>query len=62
MSLEEFERGFVAPPTSDDVSVTADGRRLDTKEAVLAWWADVVTEIEDEDAAAQPSRGIELDA
>jgi len=62
MSLEEFERGFVGPPTSDDVSVTADGRRLDTKEAVLAWWAEVRMEIEEEEAAAQPSRGVELDS
>jgi hypothetical protein len=35
MSLEEFERGFVGPPTPDDVSVTADGRRLDSRDAVL---------------------------
>lgn len=62
MRLEEFERGFVGPPTSDDVSVTADGRRLDTKEAVLAWWAEVRTEIEEEEAAAQPSQGVELDS
>jgi hypothetical protein len=25
------------PPTPDDVSVTSDGRRLDTREKVLAW-------------------------
>jgi hypothetical protein len=25
------------PPTPDDVSVTIDGRRLDTREKVLAW-------------------------
>lgn len=34
MSLEEFERGFVGPPAPDDVSVTADGRRLDSRDAV----------------------------
>lgn len=62
MSLEEFERGFVGPPTSDDVSVTTDGRRLDTKEAVLAWWAEVEKEIGAEEAAAQPSQGVELDS
>lgn len=61
MSLEQFERGFVGALTSDDVSVTADGRRLDTREAVVAWWADVGTEIEDEEAA-QPSQGVELDS
>lgn len=30
-----------APPTADDVSITRDGRRLDSKEAVLAWLAEV---------------------
>jgi hypothetical protein len=30
-----------APSTSDDVSVTRDGRRLDSNEAVLAWLAEV---------------------
>ena len=29
------------PSTSDDVSITRDGRRLDSKEAVLAWLAEV---------------------
>ncbi len=62
MSLEEFESGFVGPPTSDDVSVTADGRRLDTKEAVLAWWAEVGTEIKEEEADGQPSQGVDLDS
>lgn len=35
--------GFVAaaPPTQDNVSVTRDGRRLDSKEAVLAFLAEV---------------------
>ena len=44
------------------MSVTADGRRLDTKEAVLAWWAEVRMEIEEEQAAGQPSQGVELDS
>lgn len=30
-----------APSTADDVSITLDGRRLDSKEAVLAWLAEV---------------------
>ena len=30
-----------APSTPDDVSITLDGRRLDSKEAVLAWLAEV---------------------
>ncbi|HQU00169.1 MAG TPA: hypothetical protein PLG60_06655 [Acidimicrobiales bacterium] len=28
------------PPTDGDVTITADGRRLDSKEAVLAWFAE----------------------
>jgi len=51
MSLDEFESGLVLPPTSDDVSITSDGRRLDSKNAVLSWWADVAAEIEAEEAA-----------
>lgn len=30
-----------APSTPDDVSITRDGRRLDNKEAVIAWLAEV---------------------
>jgi len=30
-----------APSTPDDVSITRDGRRLDSKQAVLAWLAAV---------------------
>jgi len=62
MSLEDFERGFAGPPTPDDVSVTVDGRRLDSKEAVLAWWADVAAEIEAEEAAKPVVRGVERGA
>ncbi len=50
MSLEEFQRGFTAPPAQDGVSITVDGRRLDSKSAVLAWWADVSDEIDGEEA------------
>jgi hypothetical protein len=57
MSLEEFERGLVLPPTSDDVSITSDGRRLDSKDAVLSWWADVAAEIEAEEVARHPTPG-----
>ena len=32
------------PPTPDDVSITADGRRLDSAEAVRAWWAELEAE------------------
>ena len=57
MSLEEFGRGLVLPPTSDDVSITRDGRRLDSKEAVLSWWAEVAAEIEADEATDKPTPG-----
>ncbi len=58
MSLEEFERGLVLRPTPDDVSITRDGRRLDSKDAVLTWWAEVAPEIEGEEAARHKSQGV----
>lgn len=33
-----------APATSDDVTTTSDGRRLDTKEKVLAFCAELAAE------------------
>jgi len=57
MSLEEFGRGLILPPTADDVSITVDGRRLDSEDAVLAWWADVAVEIEDEETARRAAPG-----
>jgi len=57
MSLTEFEEGFDGPPTPDDVPVTNDGRRLDTKDAVLAWWGEVGPEIEAEEAAGTGGAG-----
>ncbi len=52
LSSEEFIARVRAggPPTADDVSVTRDGRRLDTKEAVLAFLA----EVEADRAAGRP--------
>lgn len=43
LSAEEFAERVAqaAPSTADDVSITRDGRRLDTKEAVVAWLAEV---------------------
>lgn len=38
------------PPTADDVSITNDGRRLDTKEAVLEFFAQLDVELADEAA------------
>lgn len=32
------------PPTDDDVSITTDGRRLDSKEAVVAFFAELDAE------------------
>ena len=32
------------PPTADDVSITMDGRRLDTKDKVLAFLAEIEAE------------------
>lgn len=56
-TLEEFERGLDAGPTADDVSVTVDGRRLDSKSAVLDWWAGVAADVEAEEAARQTFPG-----
>jgi hypothetical protein len=33
------------PPTPDDVSITTDGRRLDSKEAVLRFFAELDAEV-----------------
>ena len=43
MSGDEFVARARAAggPTDDDVSITRDGRRLDSKQAVLAWLAEV---------------------
>lgn len=48
VSEQEFIELLEAAPraTPDDVSKTFDGRRLDSKEAVLAWWAEVEPLIE----------------
>jgi hypothetical protein len=46
LSREEFNEMFRgAPgPTDDDVSITGDGRRLDSKEAVIAFFAELAAE------------------
>lgn len=48
LSGDEFVARLRAagPPTPDDVSITFDGRRLDSKEAILAWLAEVEPLIE----------------
>ncbi|MDP9389114.1 MAG: hypothetical protein M3Q48_14645 [Actinomycetota bacterium] len=46
LSSEEFVARLrvAGPPTDDDVSITRDGRRLDSKEAVLAWLAEAAAD------------------
>ena len=39
------------PPTDDDVSITKDGRRLDTKEKVIEFFAELAAEREGRSAA-----------
>ena len=53
ISDEEFEARVRAAghATPDDVSITKDGRRLDSREAVLDWLA----EVEAERAAGRPA-------
>ncbi len=43
LSAEEFAARVerAAASTADDVSITRDGRRLDSKDAVMAWVAEV---------------------
>lgn len=43
ITLDEIQAALekADPATADDVSITLDGRRLDSKEAVLAWCAEV---------------------
>lgn len=41
-----------APPTPDDVSILWDGRRLDSRQAVLEWVAEVEVKRAEEAAAA----------
>lgn len=46
LTADEFNEMLrdAPPPTPDDVSITADGRRLDTKEAVIAFFAELEAE------------------
>ena len=43
MTAEEWFEGMrqARPPTPDDVTVLWDGRRLDSREAVMEWLAEV---------------------
>jgi len=53
MSAEElFERvRHAPPPTDDDVTILWDGRRLDSKDKVLEWLAEIEA-VRAEEAAA----------
>lgn len=43
IDLEEFNRAMAAapPPTPDDQTLLRDGRRLDSKEKVVAWLVEI---------------------
>ncbi|HPB45214.1 MAG TPA: hypothetical protein PLP95_05100 [Microthrixaceae bacterium] len=47
LTREEFNEMLrdAPPPTSDDVSITSDGRRLDSKEAVIAFFTQLEAEL-----------------
>ncbi|MFV0309069.1 MAG: hypothetical protein ACK5OX_15145 [Desertimonas sp.] len=53
---EEWNRAVAAgsPPTADDVSITKDGRRLDTVQKIFAWVAEINAERERE----RPTNGV----
>jgi hypothetical protein len=51
VTAEQLDSYVVGEPTSDDVSFTYDGRRLDTREKVLAFLAEIDGE------GASPPRG-----
>jgi hypothetical protein len=55
MASAEFNARISAarPSTADDVSITFDGRRLDSQETVLAWWAEVEPLIQADRAAGR---------
>lgn len=46
MTLEELAEALrhAPPPTEDDVSILWDGRRLDSKEVVMQWLAELDAE------------------
>ncbi len=54
MSAEEWFEGMrnAAPPTDDDVTILWDGRRLDSREAVMEWLAEVEAKRAEEAAAS----------
>lgn len=57
LTWEEFNELFrdALPPTADDVSITSDGRRLDTAEKVIEFFAELAAEA-DESSVEDESR------
>jgi hypothetical protein len=53
MTAEEWFEGMrqARPPTPDDVTILWDGRRLDSREAVLEWLAEVAAKRAEEATA-----------
>ena len=49
LTREEFNEMLrdAPPPTSDDVSITSDGRRLDSKEAIIDFFTQLEAELAD---------------
>ncbi|MGH9091236.1 MAG: hypothetical protein ACRDZR_07660 [Acidimicrobiales bacterium] len=59
MTAEEWFEGMrhAPPPTEDDVTILWDGRRLDSREAVMEWLAKVEAKRAEEAAAARGDGG-----
>ena len=53
MTAEEWLEGMrhARPPTTDDVTILWDGRRLDSRKAVMEWLAEVEVKRAEEAAA-----------
>jgi hypothetical protein len=58
MTAEEWCEGMrhARPPTPDDVTILWDGRRLDSREAVMEWLAEVQAKRAEEAAASADAR------
>jgi hypothetical protein len=54
LTIEELAEALrnAPPPSEDDVTILWDGRRLDSKEAVMEWLAEVGAKRAEEAAAA----------
>jgi hypothetical protein len=58
MTADEWSEGMrqAPPPTPDDVTVLWDGRRLDSREAVMAWLAEVEAKRAAEEHGRRPAK------